>query len=166
MTRGLNLPGTPRPTSACRGTPLLYFIFPLFWSLLNLNLIKNSVSITSGNNVVLVDKVNFALGRVKRANYPNKQIRAVSRKCSERLFLYFYFYDHEGNKFPLPHIRPKDPWAHAVPCTMGTGSLSLVLNDWGVALITHPHLAACCRETFTVTNYRKCKKESVNKWSE
>jgi len=26
MIRGLNLPGTPRATSACRGTPLLYFI--------------------------------------------------------------------------------------------------------------------------------------------
>jgi len=25
MIRGLNLPGTPRATSACRGTPLLYF---------------------------------------------------------------------------------------------------------------------------------------------
>ena len=27
MIRGLNLPGTPRATSACRGIPLLYF-FP------------------------------------------------------------------------------------------------------------------------------------------
>jgi len=25
MIRGLNLPGTPRATSACRGRPLLYF---------------------------------------------------------------------------------------------------------------------------------------------
>jgi len=25
--RGLNLPGTPRATSACRGTPLLYILF-------------------------------------------------------------------------------------------------------------------------------------------
>jgi hypothetical protein len=58
----------------------------------------------------------------------------------------------------LEHTQP--------PCTMGTGSLSRGLNGWGVALINHPHLAACYGETFTVTNYCKCKEEYVNKWSE
>ena len=34
MIRGLNLPGTTRATSACRGTPLLYFTLLYFTLLL------------------------------------------------------------------------------------------------------------------------------------
>jgi hypothetical protein len=32
MIWGLNLPGTPRTTSACRGTPFLYFLSAIYWN--------------------------------------------------------------------------------------------------------------------------------------
>jgi hypothetical protein len=39
-----------------------------------------------------------------------KQIKAGPFKCSEGIFVYPYFYVRGGNRFSVPHTRPKGPW--------------------------------------------------------